>query len=145
MARDDRDLADGCTYEEDALGVPDHSTATPTREAEPPDRQMPPAETPRGADAWGTTAAEQRAGAPLDERLAEEMPDAAATLGSDGEGMRLADDGDPDDEAELATTGGPAGSATATAEEAAVHERAEAPGGTDRPDSYVGDDADATR
>lgn len=143
MTRADRNPADGSTYEEDALGVPDHSTATPAREAEPPDRQMPPAEEPRGADAWGTTAAEQRAGAPLDERLAEETPDPAATRGTDDEGMRLADDGDPDDEAELATTGGPAGPATATAEEAAVHERADAPGGTDRPDSYVDDDADA--
>lgn len=134
---DRREPEQGSTFEEDAMGVPDHSTATPTQDALPVDQQMPPGEEPRGSDAWGTTAAEQREGEPLEDRLAQEEPETPAP---DGDGVRLTDDGDPDEEGELASSGSPAGPSTASAEEAAVHERANAPGATDEPDSYVTDE-----
>jgi hypothetical protein len=129
------------TYEEDALGIPDHTSGASEREPIPTDEQMPPGEHPRGADAWGTTAAEQRAGEPLSDRLDEELPDRAA--GAEDEGFRLADDGAPDDTAELTSAGEPAAAEDPSAEESAVHIRSDAPGGFDGPDSYIVDDGEA--
>jgi hypothetical protein len=122
------------TYEEDALGVPDLSTSTPEHQADPPDQPMPPGERPRGADTWGTTAAEQHGGRPLDDRLAEETSDVAGrTL---DESLRLVDDGEPDDTPELVSSGDPNDDEDPTAEEAAVHVRRDAPGGATGPDTY---------
>jgi hypothetical protein len=138
MQRDpnDADLPE-TTYEEDALGVPDHTTSNPERDPVPPDQQMPPAEHPRGSTAWGTTAAEQRAGKPLSDRLREELPENART--SNDEVIRLVDDGTPDETPELTSTGEP-DDEDPTAEETAVHVRADAPGALSGPDSYVEDD-----
>ena len=133
----DGDTAEG-SYEEDALGVPDHTRGAPEREPVPVDEQMPPAEVPRGADAWGTTAAEQRAGKPLSDRLSEEVPD-RTSVPEDG-GLRLVDDGEPDETGELTSTGEPDDGEGWTAEESAVHVRSDAPGAVDAPDSYVEDD-----
>ena len=139
MERDpnDADLTE-TTYEEDALGVPDHTTSNPERDPVPPDQQMPPGEHPRGSTAWGPAAAEQRAGKPLSDRLDEEVPDGAAA--SDDEGIRLVDDGTPDRTAELTSTGEPDDDEDPTAEEAAVHVRTDAPGAISGPDTYVQDD-----
>ena len=134
MERDETDL--GGTYEEDAMGVPDH-TGEPERDPIPVDEQMPPAERPRGAGAWGTTAAEQRAGQPLSERLDAERPE--RPLEADDDGLRLVDDGDPDRTAELTSTGFRMDDEDETAEEAAMHVRPDAPGGTSGPDAYVVD------
>jgi hypothetical protein len=136
------------TFEDDALGVPDYGTSAPPREAVPPDAQMPPGERPRGSDAWGTTASEQRTGRSLDDRLAAEVPDRPAR--DDGGSVRLADDGGPDDTPELIANDDIANDDEddlddASAEEAAVHERRDAPGATTAPDSYVSEEApDAT-
>jgi hypothetical protein len=128
------------TYEEDALGVPDHTSGAPEREPIPVDEQMPPSEVPRGADAWGTTAAEQRAGKPLSDRLDEEVPDRVSVVEDDG--LRLVDDGEPDETGELTSTGEPAHEEGWTAEETAVHVRSDAPGAIDAPDSYVDGDGE---
>jgi hypothetical protein len=122
------------TYDDDALGVPDYGPSDPPREAIP-DVQMPPGERPRGSDAWGTTAAEQRAGRSLDDRLSAEVPDRPDQDGD--EAVRLVDDGEPDDTPELIATGDEEDLDDASAEEAAVHERRDAPGATTAPDSYV--------
>ena len=141
MEEDDRGSGSDVTYEEDALGVPDHTTSEPERESEPPDRRMPPAEKPRGVDAWGTTAAEQRAGEPLGERLAAEEPDRPPRDIEDA--LRLTDDdGGPDETGELTSTSSD-DRETPTAEEAAVHVRDDVPGGTSTPDSYVDVDAES--
>ena len=138
---DGGETAEG-SYEEDALGVPDHTTGAREREPIPVDERMPPGEVPRGADAWGTTAAEQRAGKPLSDRLDEEMPDRASSAEADG--LRLVDDGEPDDTGELTSTGEPGDDEGWTAEESAVHVRSDAPGAVDAPDSYVDDDGETT-
>ena len=130
----DGETAEG-SYEEDALGVPDHTGGASEREPVPVDEQMPPGEVPRGADAWGTTAAEQRAGKPLSDRLKEEVPD-RTSVPEDG-GLRLVDDGEPDETGELTSTGEPDDDEGWTAEESAVHVRSDAPGAVDAPDSYV--------
>ena len=139
MERDDIGLES--TYEEDAMGVPDHTTSEPERDPIPVDQQMPPGEHPRGADAWGTTATEQRAGKPLSDRLDEEQPD--RPLERDDDGLRLVDDGEPDRRGELTSSGDPGDDEGETAEERAVHVRPDAPGGTSGPDAYLEDeDAD---
>ncbi|HSL10893.1 MAG TPA: hypothetical protein VLA82_06220 [Actinomycetota bacterium] len=145
MRRDPNDADDlsETTYEEDALGVPDHTTANPVREPIPVDEQMPPGEHARGSDAWGTTAAEQRAGKPLTDRLDEETAD-RGTPPADDDGVRLVDDGTPDETAELTSTGEPDGQDPSTAEESAVHVRQDAPGASTAPDSYVDDDRGAS-
>lgn len=134
--RQDPDPRDDATYEEDALGVPDLGVSDPEREPDPPDEQMPPAEHPRGVASWGTTAAEQRAGEPLDDRLAVEEPDTRPSTGPT-DTLQLADDGEPDVTGELTSSGTDDDLEGAAAEEVAVHLRPEAPGGTDAPDSYV--------
>lgn len=137
MERDDERRES--TYEEDALGVPDHGPSTNPWGAVPHDEQMPPAEQPRGSEEWGTTAAEQRAGRPLDDRLAAEVPDRLPHETEDG--VRLIDDGDPDDTPELTSSEDGADREDIAAEEAAVHERRDAPGATTAPDSYVIDES----
>jgi hypothetical protein len=125
------------SYEDDANGIPDLSGAPDGQRAtgDPVDEQMPPAEFPRASEAWGTTAAEQRAGEGLDGRLAAEEDERARGERDDEAGL-LSDDGDPDAEPDLiAHSGGP--NPSPSAEEAAMHVRREAPGGVDRPDSYV--------
>ncbi|HEX6131190.1 MAG TPA: hypothetical protein VF044_05635 [Actinomycetota bacterium] len=133
----------GSTYEDDAEGIPDHVGVPASKRATggPEDERMPPGEEPRGADAWGTTAREQREGEPLGDRLAEEEPDRPGSA-EPADDERLIDDGQPDRTAEL--TGEeepePGGIETPSAEELAVHERDAAPGGTDAPDTYVEDE-----
>ncbi|MCU1601664.1 MAG: hypothetical protein JWO22_2373 [Frankiales bacterium] len=58
-------------------GIPDPGDLTPEQEAT---GQLdlttePPHDYPLGAEGWGTTAAEQKEGEPLDGRLAREVPD----------------------------------------------------------------------
>jgi len=141
MERDES--IESSTYDEDALGVPEHTTSTPERESVPPDEQMPPGEHPRGADAWGTTAAEQRAGRPLGDRLDAEVPERSPAPEPDG--VRLVDDGQPDETPELTSTDEPAVAEDASAEEAAVHLRQDAPGGTSGRDTYVDGSVDDGR
>ena len=91
---------------------------------------------PRAAEDWGTTAEEQRAEEPLEDRLADELPDreprkrrGAGRLVEDGTGL---EDQEKDLVADLdeETTG-------LTAEEEAVRLE-DSPGGVvDHPDDYV--------
>jgi hypothetical protein len=55
-----------------------------------------PPEHPLGVRRWGTTAAEQREGEPLERRLAAELPEVAAPEG-DGIGDTYGTDGEPAD------------------------------------------------
>lgn len=93
-----------------------------------------PPERPLGLDAFGTTAAEQREGESLDQRLAEEVPDSTPTeddrdflddneVGRRRSGRLLAEDegvGEDEENELIASDIGIDGGA-ASAEEAAVH------------------------
>lgn len=94
-----------------------------------------PPEKPLGLDAFGTTAAEQREGETLDQRLAEEEPDPAFDEDDDAEilddnevgrqrsGRLLAEDegSGPDEEKDLVASDIGIDGGAASAEEAAVH------------------------
>lgn len=73
---------------------------------------VPPDRPPQHGD-WGTTLAEEKAGEPLDQRLAEEEPDVLAEIGAELDGQADADaaaatdvDEDPEIELALAEAGG---------------------------------------
>lgn len=112
----------------------------PTPDEERTGREMPEDE-PQAVEEHGTTAGEQREGEPLDERLAreeEEDPggprprESAGTLAEEGSGLTDAEKDEVGEQAE-AVEG-------RAAEEEALRLEPEAPGGTDRPDSYVEED-----
>jgi hypothetical protein len=75
---------------------------------------------------------------PLGERLAEEAPE-GPTRGE--ESTPLVEYDEPDDEPQLLAERGDDGDPWISPEEAAVHERDRAPGGTDDADDGYGDDA----
>ncbi|RYJ23195.1 hypothetical protein CU044_5500 [Streptomyces sp. L-9-10] len=132
---------DGADIGEDE-GILDDEDTLLDRGSDPFDEGWSPPERPLGVEHVGTTAAEQRAGETLDQRLAEETPDQGAVVGDGigdlpyGEGERLDDEvGDgrsgrlvaPDEGAHedaekdmIARDVGIDGAA-ASAEEAAVH------------------------
>jgi hypothetical protein len=113
----------------------------PTPDEERTGREMPEDE-PQAVEEHGTTAEEQREGETLDERLAREeeekdqggprLREAAGTLAEEGSGLTDAEKDEVGEQAE-AVEG-------LTAEEEALRVEPEAPGGTDRPDSYVEED-----
>jgi hypothetical protein len=122
-------------------GIPDLDQALPQKEetGDPQEGLMVPRDEPRAVEENGTTAEEQREGESLDERLAreegEEGPgsrESAGTLEEEGSGLT---DVEKDEVAEQAEA--PEGR---SAEEEALRVEPEAPGGTDRPDSYVEED-----
>ncbi|GAA2129915.1 DUF5709 domain-containing protein [Streptomyces synnematoformans] len=112
-------------------------------DVDPLDEGYSPPERPRGVEHAGVTAAEQRRGGSLDERLAEEVPDAPLlpdgnglgdTVGTDGEliddevgdrraGRLVAPDEGAHEDAEKDLVAADTGidGAAASAEEAAVH------------------------
>lgn len=84
---EDADQADATSLDmEDALGEDDYD-ATLDKGYSPPER-------PYGVNAPGTTAEEQREGESLDQRLAQEVPDAAPEAG-DGIGDSSDTEGEP--------------------------------------------------
>ncbi|MFW6692422.1 DUF5709 domain-containing protein [Streptomyces sp. MAR4 CNX-425] len=110
---------------------------------DPLDEGYSPPERPRGVDRTGVTAAEQRRGESLDERLAEEIPDPPVLADGDGLGDTTDTDGElidgevgdrragrlvaPDEgahedgEKDLVASDAGVNGAAASAEEAAVH------------------------
>jgi hypothetical protein len=125
-------------------GIPDLDQALPEKEitGDPQEGLVVPRDEPRAVEEHGTTAGEQREGESLDERLAREEEEkdqggprsreSAGTLAEDGSGLTDAEKDEVGDQAE-AVEG-------RTAEEEALRVEPEAPGGTDRPDSYVEED-----
>lgn len=92
-----------------------------------------------GSESDQVTAAGQRRGASLDERLRQEQRGGDATTPST---PLLADHAGPDDEPAMVAdepreTADPEG---LSAEETAIHVRGDAPGWTDHPDDYVESD-----
>ncbi len=140
---------DGSEVQDDAA-VLDPQDTLDDRGVDPAiDEGYSPPEKPLAAERTGTTAAEQREGGSLEERLAEEEPDVGPPPGDDGigdapggegepvppasgarrAGRLVRDDADPDVDDTTASEAGIAGGA-ASAEEAAVHVTDEP--GTDR-------------
>jgi Family of unknown function (DUF5709) len=98
-----------------------------------------PGDEPQGVDDTGTTASEQREGAPLEDRLEEETPDRESgdrpRVGRLRERGRGLTDHEKDEIADEA----PEDQDEATAEEAAMRVEDEPGGTTGGPDSYVED------
>ena len=125
-------------------GIPDLDQALPQKEitGDPQEGLVVPRDEPRAVEEHGTTAGEQREGESLDERLAREEEEkdqgdqrrreSAGTLAEDGSGLTDAEKDEVGERAEAAEG--------RTAEEEALRVEPEAPGGTDRPDSYVEED-----
>jgi hypothetical protein len=123
----------------DAEGIPDHEGPLDTKVASGDGQEglVPPGDAPLGADR-AVTAAEQRDGSTLDERLAIEEPDRPAT--PDRPSPELVDEDRPDDEADLVGAVGGTNDGI-SAEEAAVHLTEDPPGATDDDDDgYVAED-----
>jgi hypothetical protein len=68
-------------FEDEGLASPDPGLAGKRITGDPQDDFVLPADNPVAVDDFGTTAAEQEAGEPLDLRLAREEPDLLATAG----------------------------------------------------------------
>lgn len=99
----------------------------------PPDRAS-------GAEEETMTAAGQRAGESLDERLAEERGSRSDGEGGDGDRELLGRD-EPDHEPEMLGELSPEAGSDASAEDRAVRIRSDAPGATDdADDGYVAED-----
>jgi hypothetical protein len=125
-------------------GIPDLDQALPQKEitGDPQEGLVVPRDEPRAVEEHGTTAEEQREGESLDERLAREEEEKdqggprprerAGTLAEDGSGLTDTEQDEVGEQAEAAEG--------RTAEEEALRVEPEAPGGTDRPDSYVEED-----
>ena len=123
-------------------GIPDHGGPAPGKRAtgDPQEGLLPPADEPRAADRFGTTAEEQREGEPLDEKLSEEQPDRATRrrnsmgrLMEQGSGLTDEEKDEVAEEAEEDTSG-------LTAEEAAMRDEENPQGLTGGPDKYVQDE-----
>jgi hypothetical protein len=123
-------------------GIPELDQALPQKE-ETGDAQeglLLPRDEPRAVEENGTTAEEQREGESLDERLAREEEEedgpgsreSAGTLAEEGSGLTDDEKDEVGEQAEAAEG--------RSAEEEALRVEPEAPGGTDRPDSYVEED-----
>ncbi len=122
-------------------GIPDLDQALPQKEetGDPQEGLVVPRDEPRAVEENGTTAEEQREGESLDERLAREegedrpgSPMSAGTLAEEGSGLTDVEKDAVGEQAEAAEG--------RSAEEEALRVEPEAPGGTDRPDSYVEED-----
>jgi hypothetical protein len=121
-------------------GIPDLDPTLPEKEATGDAQEglmLPRRDRSRGAEAHGTTAAEQREGKPVGDRLDEEEPDTepgeredAGRLVEEGRGLH-------DTEKDAVAVAAEDDTEGMTAEEAAVRVEEEAPGGTDSPDGYV--------
>ncbi|MDQ4004883.1 MAG: hypothetical protein M3135_01085, partial [Actinomycetota bacterium] len=95
-------------------GIPDIGRPHPAKRAtgDPQEGIMVPRDQPRGSEDWGTTAAEQREEAPLDDRLREEVADrepgerrGAGRLVEEGTGLRDQEKDLVASDSEEATTG----------------------------------------
>src|SRR5262245_58022319 len=95
------------------------------------------ADRPVRSDRRGTTPEEALAGESIDDELAQEQPERAAT----DEAVGLEDDGAPDLEGQLAADGSIEEDEFASPEEAALTVRDEAPGATDHDDPHPVDEA----
>lgn len=125
-------------------GIPDIGVPHPAKRAtgDPQEGLIVPGDEPRAAESIGVTAEEQREGASLDARLAEEELDVEP--GRRHDAGRLIEDGDGsiDTEKDLVADAAEDELEGRSAEEAAVRVDDEAVGGTDGPDTYVEDDPD---
>ncbi len=122
-------------------GIPDLDPALPQKErtGDPQEGLVVPRDEPRAVEENGTTAEEQREGESLDERLAREEEEdgpgsreGAGTLAEEGSGLSDDEKDEVGEQAEAAEG--------RSAEEEALRVEPEAPGGTDRSDSYVEED-----
>jgi len=95
------------------------------------------ADRPFGSDRRGTTPEEALEGESIDDELAQERPERAATE----EAVGLEDDGDPDVEGQLASDDSIEEDEFVSPEEAALTIRDEAPGATDHDDPHPVDEA----
>jgi hypothetical protein len=140
-ADDERDALEPPTGSLEAEGIPDLEGPLPSKE-ETGDGQegvVAPGDRPWVVDGDDMTAAGQREGSTLDERLALEEPDRVAAR-DDVTGLDVVDEDRPDDEPDLVGSLATADEG-APAEERAMHVRDDAPGGTDDDDDgYVADD-----
>ena len=124
-------------------GIPDIGRPHPAKRAtgDPQEGLILPGESARAAEDTGVTAQEQREGAPLEERLAEEEPDREA--GQRHDAGRLVDDGAVlDEEKDLVADEAEGELEGRSAEEAAVRIEEQPEGLTDGPDSYLENDPD---
>ena len=124
-------------------GIPDIGRPHPAKRAtgDPQEGLILPGESARAAEDTGVTAEEQREGAPLEERLAEEQPDGEP--GQRHDAGRLVDDGAVlDEEKDLVADEAEGELEGRSAEEAAVRVEDEPGGLTDGPDSYLENDRD---
>jgi hypothetical protein len=128
-------------------GIPDHEGPLPSkvRTGDQQDGMIPPGDQPRGADEFGTTAAEQLRGETLTERLAEEEPNRPlpGTERDDPGQLTERGDAETDDEAELVASEFE-DTAGESAEEDAVRAvpEGEVPGAYDAPDDdYVAEES----
>jgi hypothetical protein len=136
MADDQRRRAETEGPEDE--GIPDLDPALPAKErtGDAQEGQVLPRDHSRATERTGVTGAEQREGASLDERLAEEEDEQARSreqagrLVEEGTGLTDQEKDEVADEAEEDQQG-------LSAEEAAVRVEDDAPGGVDRSDSYV--------
>jgi hypothetical protein len=122
-------------------GIPDIGVPHPAKRStgDPQEGLIAPRDQARAAEDTGVTAEEQREGASLDERIAEEEPDEEP--GRRHEAGRLVEDGGLiDEEKDLVADAAEDEVEGRSAEETAVRIEEEAPDGlTDGPDSYLED------
>jgi hypothetical protein len=121
-------------------GIPDLDQALPEKEitGDPQEGLVVPRDDPRAVEEHGTTAGEQREGETLDERLAREEKEEQGGPGTRESAGTLAEEGNGLTDVEKDEVGEGAEAVEGrTAEEEALRVEPEAPGGTDRPDSYV--------
>jgi hypothetical protein len=138
---DESEQLDAPTGSLDAEGIPDHEGPLPTKEmtGDGQDGIIAPGDRPWASEGDDVTAAGQREGSTLDERLALEEPDGPVARDDVG-GVDVIDEDRPDDEPDLVGGLATAGDG-APAEELAMHVRDDAPGGTDDDDDgYVAED-----
>lgn len=136
---DDERPAEEETGSPEDEGIPDHGGPAPGKQ-ETGDQQeglLPPADEPRAAEGFGTTAGEQRERESLDERLAEEAPDrepetdrGLGRLVEPGSGLGDEEKDEVAEEAENDRAG-------LSAEESAMRDEEEPEGLAGGPDRYV--------
>ena len=131
----------------EAEGIPDIGRPHPLKRdtGDPQEGLMvPPRDEARAAEDHGVTAEEQREGLPLDDRLAEEVPDTEPGARETPGRLREEGFGFVDDEKDLVGEAAEDEVEDLTAEEAAVRVE-ETPGGlVGGPDSYLEDDPPAS-
>jgi hypothetical protein len=122
-------------------GIPDIGRPHPAKRAtgDPQEGLILPGESARAAESSGVTAEEQREGEPLEQRLAQELPDTEP--GRRREAGRLVDDSAVlDEEKDLVADAAEDEVEGRSAEEAAVRIEDAPEGLTDGPDSYLEND-----